>query len=47
MYQWSMDVSVCTAALQTEVTDKTTVDIYQFFRDAPSTHLLNDGPTAE
>ena len=45
MYLWSMDVGVCTAALQAEVTEKTAVVVYQFFRDVCLTHLLNDGPT--
>ena len=45
MYLWSMDVGVCTAALQAEVTEKTAVDVYQFLRDVCSTRLLSDGPT--
>ena len=45
MYLWSMNVGVCTAALQAEVTEKTAMDYYQFFRDVCSTRLLNDGPT--
>ena len=44
MYLWSMNVGVCTAAMQAEVTEKTAVDAYQFFRDVCSTRLLNDGP---
>ena len=44
MYLWSMDVGVCTAALQAKVTEKTAVDVDQFFRDVCSTHPLNDGP---
>ena len=41
---WSMDVGVCTAALQAEVSE-VTADVYQFCRDVCSTWLLNDGPT--
>ena len=30
LYLWSMDVGVCTAALQAEVSEVTAVDVYQF-----------------
>ncbi len=45
LYLWSMDVGVCTAALQAEVSEVTAVDVYQFCRDVCSTRLLSDGPT--
>ena len=45
LYLWSLDVGVCTAALQAEISQVTAVDVYQFCRDVCSTRLINDGPT--
>ena len=40
MQLWSRDHPVCDAADNAEISEKTAIDIYQFFRDVCSTKLL-------
>lgn len=37
-------MGVCTAALQSEISEVTAVDVYQFCREVCSTRLINNGP---